>query len=142
MSKSETIAAFKNIISHQDFVMTRIKNCIRYKRDKEITDVVGEEEKFGEIISDENYKFQELLGSILYTDVIKNYYLWKDVCNSIYEIYIKDLSARRLKINKINEMDREVLKSKFDDLENIQKVLDQYCQTALARLNALGEDKF
>lgn len=142
VSKSETINAFKNVANHQDFIMTRIRNCIRHERDKEITDIVGEENKFDEVLSDTRYKFQELLGSILYSEVIKNYYLWRDTCVAIYKIYIKDLSARRLKVNKISEMDREVLKSKFDDLENIQKVLTQYCNTAVARLNALGEDKF
>lgn len=142
MSKSETINAFKSVTNHQEFLMTRIKNCIRHERDKEIVDVVGEENKFDEVISDTNYKFPELLGSILYSEVIKSYSLWKDTCIAIYQIYIKDLKARRLKVNKISEMDREVLKSKFDDLENIQKVLTQYCNTVLARLNALGEDKF
>ena len=122
--------------------MTRIKNCIRHERDKEIVDVIGEENKFDEVISNTNYKFQELLGSILYSEVVKNYYLWRDTCITIYKIYIKDLSARRLKLNKISEMDREVLKSKFDDLENIQKILTQSCNTAIARLNALGDDKF
>lgn len=142
MSKSETINAFKSVANHQDFIMTRIKNCIRHERDKEIVDIVGEENKFDEVISNTNYKFQELLGSILYSEVIKNYYLWRDTCIAIYKIYVRDLSARRLKVNKISEMDREVLKSKFDDLENIQKVLTQYCDTAIARLNALGDDKF
>ena len=142
VSKSETINAFKSVANHQDFIMTRIRNCIRHERDKEITDIVGEENKFDEILSDTSYKFQELLGSILYSEVIKNYYLWRDTCVDIYKIYIKDLSARRLKVNKISEMDREVLKSKFDDLENIQRVLTQYCDTAIARLNALGDDKF
>lgn len=142
MSKSETINAFKSVTNHQEFLMTRIKNCIRHERDKEIVDVVGEENKFDEVISDTNYKFPELLGSILYSEVIKSYSLWKDTCIAIYQIYIKDLKARRPKVNKISEMDREVLKSKFDDLENIQKVLTQYCNTVLARLNALGEDKF
>ncbi|AKT91048.1 hypothetical protein CUREO_1203 [Campylobacter ureolyticus RIGS 9880] len=142
MSKSETINAFKSVANHQDFIMTRIKNCIRHERDKEIVDIVGEENKFDEIISNAGYKFQELLGSILYSEVIKNYYLWRDTCIAIYKIYVRDLSARRLKVNKISEMDREVLKSKFDDLENIQKVLTQYCDTAIARLNALGDDKF
>lgn len=142
MSKSETISAFKSIANHQDFIMTRIRNCIRHERDKEITDIVGEENKFDEVLSDTSYKFQELLGSILYSEVIKNYYLWRDTCVAIYKIYIRDLDARRLRVNKISEMDREVLKSKFDDLENIQRVLTQYCDTAIARLNALGEDKF
>ena len=142
MSKSETINAFKGAANHQDFIMTRIKNWIRHERDKEIVDVIGEENKFDEVISNTNYKFQELLGSILYSEIIKNYYLWRDTCIAIYKIYIKDLSARRLKVNKISEMDREVLKSKFDDLENIQKILAQYCNTVLARLNALGDDKF
>lgn len=142
MSKSETINAFKSVANHQDFIMTRIKNCIRHERDKEIVDIVGEENKFDDVISDASYKFQELLGSILYSEVIKNYYLWKDTCTSIYKIYIRDLDTKRLKVNKISDMDREIIKSKFDDLENIQKVLTQYCDTAIARLNALGDDKF
>ncbi|MCZ6159065.1 hypothetical protein [Campylobacter ureolyticus] len=142
MSKSETINAFKSITNHQNFVMARIKNCIRHERDKEIVDIVGEENKFDDVISDASYKFQELLGSILYSEVIKNYYLWKDTCTSIYKIYIRDLDTKRLKVNKISDMDREIIKSKFDDLENIQKVLTQYCDTAIARLNALGDDKF
>lgn len=142
VSKSETINAFNSITNHQNFVMARIKNCILHERDKEIADIVGEENRFDEIMNDENYKFQELLGSILYSEIIKNYYLWRDTCVAIYKIYIKDLDARRLRINKISDMDREIAKSKFDDLENIQKVLTQYSNTAVARLNALGEDKF
>lgn len=142
MSKCEFISKFRGAIDGQDFILTRIKNCIKFGRDKEIIDIIGQENNFGNIMTDPKNKFEELLGSISYNGIMESYYQWREECVKIYEIYAKDLETKKPKLNTLTPSDIDVLKSKLDNLENIHKTIVRHCDIAMTRLNALCEDRF
>lgn len=51
MNKTQTIAEFKKRIETQNFTVSRIKNIVSMKKHKDLEDVYGQEESFGEFFT-------------------------------------------------------------------------------------------
>ncbi|PSM52520.1 hypothetical protein CBLAS_0626 [Campylobacter blaseri] len=143
MNKQDTIKIFEQAISNQNFIMSRIRNSINNNRKEEIGDIVGEENKFGEVLYNKNLKYQNLLGSVIYDRIDKFYIQWKEKCEDIFKIYIKDITVtKRFKYNKLIGRDLDRAIGRFDDLNNTHQEMINLFNIALSRLNALSEDKF
>lgn len=143
MNKKDTIRIFEQAISNQNFIMSRIKNSINYSRKEEIGNLIGEENKFGEVLYDKALNYETLLTSVIYNRLDRFYLKWKMECKDIFRIFIQDImSTKKIKYNKIIQRDIDRAMGKFDDLNNSHKELEALFKTALARLNALSEDKF
>ena len=142
MSKTRIITVFRNGLNNQEFIVTRIRNSIKFNRSKEILEIIGQEEEFGSIMKHPANKFKELLGTITYNAIMESYYQWRDECVKIYKVYLQDLDAKKPKFNKLTISELDILNSRLDNLEMIHKVIMSHSNTALTRLNALSEDKF
>ncbi|MSN96071.1 hypothetical protein F1B92_02490 [Campylobacter sp. FMV-PI01] len=143
MSKTKTIDRLKKCIDVQSFIMMRIKNSLIKGREKEIADLLGQEDKFAEMFFDKSFKFEELLGTILYNGISTYYNDWKLHCQRIFSVYVKDISnKKKVKFNKVTEMDLDIVGCFYDDLVVLNDKLKSQCETALFRLHALGDEKF
>ena len=57
MNKLQTIAEFKKRIETQNFAVSRIKNIISMKKHKDLEDIYGQEESFGEFFYSKDINF-------------------------------------------------------------------------------------
>ncbi|NLK66222.1 MAG: hypothetical protein GX282_01975 [Campylobacteraceae bacterium] len=142
MSKSTIISTFKDAMSHHDFVTTRVRNAIKYEMEKEVAELAKEDDKFGDAMENPTYKLQELMGSIMHHNLMEHHRKIKEAREEIFEIIIKDIDSKKPKFNKLTPANREILKSKADDMGHIQDSMKRLYNASLLRLNALSEDKF
>lgn len=142
MNKQETIKSLRQNIDGQDFTMTRLRNCINLKREKDIIDIFHQNSTFGIFFYDDKNKLRVLLGSILFDGISKYYEQWRVTYNSIFDILLEDKTAKKLKLKKITNQDEDIIKAIYDDLLTIHENLKKQCEISFARLNALADDKF
>lgn len=142
MNKQDTIAGLKQHLNDQDFIMTRAINSVNQRRTGELLDVFHQTNSFGNFFYDEKNKLKPLLGSFLFDNISKYYEQWEDTYESIFEMIVVDKTARKLKLKKITPQEEDIIKAILDDLVTINEALKKQCETAFARLNALGDDKF
>ena len=143
MNKLQTITEFKKRIETQNFAVSRIKNIISMKKHKDLEDIYGQEESFGEFFYSKDINLGDLLGGFLY-DRINDYYIeLKNDISKIYMIFVEDASnPKRLKYKKISEADYDIARSVLSDLVTINDKFNEYCNSSFDRLYALSESKF
>ena len=143
MNKLQTIAEFKKRIETQNFAVSRIKNIISMKKHKDLEDIYGQEESFGEFFYSKDINLGDLLGGFLY-DRINDYYIeLKNDISKIYMIFVEDASnPKRLKYKKISKADYDIARSVLSDLVTINDKFNEYCNSSFDRLYALSESKF
>jgi hypothetical protein len=143
MNKTQTIAEFKKRIETQNFTVSRIKNIVSMKKHKDLEDVYGQEESFGEFFYSKDINLSDLLGGFLY-DRINDYYTeLKNNFAKIYMIFVEDASnPKRIKYKKVSEADYDIARAVLADLITINDKFNEYCNSSFDRLYALSESKF
>ena len=128
MNKMQTIAEFKKRIETQNFTVSRIKNIVSMKKHKDLEDVYGQEENFGEFFYSKDINLSDLLGGFLY-DRINDYYTeLKNSFAKIYMIFVEDAS--------------NIARAVLADLIALNDKFNEYCNSSFDRLYALSESKF
>lgn len=143
MKKELAIKTVKDLATQQVFFMFRIKKMIYNQESTDIANIYAYDTLFKTTILNPYHKFYELLGGFFYDKIVDSYNIWFEDCEKIYQMLYKEpKNIKKPKIKSISESDLDILKSRFDDLQNTSAELVTSLNDSNERLNALSSDKF